>query len=152
MVAPLLMKTIVPITALALLFASACTNSGNDPRTDALEGRIKELEAEVVALHKNDTAVRLLIRRTVDVSHFNNSPWENFLNADEFWENTYDVNPFACLDQCMPAARAAERLCYNFPPGTDRDDCLKRANMQVIGCIDGCPSVHGIGGLGGRPQ
>lgn len=118
-----------------------------------MEERIKSLENEVAVLHEADTAARLLMRRTVDLGHFNDAPWDNFFNEDEFWENTYYVHPFECEIQCFKRPRSDARNCKKLPEA-ERRACRDRVIAEMVQCYMICHPTPGggvPGGGGGLP-
>lgn len=139
----------------ASVLLSSCGDRGPDPRVGALEDRIKSLESEVASLHRADTTTRRAMRAVVDLGHFSSDPWDNFLNADEFWENIYDVDKEECWWVCLPPKRRELIKCWDVLDPIERKACENKKKGESMECFQQCRIVSGGfpgGPGGGRPQ
>lgn len=134
------MKKMSIITLLfALIFCSCKKNKTTAElrkKLIQLEKINKEKDKKVMALA---VTVQMLAR---DLNQFDHSGISIFFDAPEFWEDTYNINPFRCNTACGSGYGAALKRCNTIQDSKEREKCINETNSWFINCISGCPPVN----------
>ncbi|MEL7489928.1 MAG: hypothetical protein AAGJ73_04345 [Pseudomonadota bacterium] len=128
-------KNLAAVLSLSFLLAGC---GGGDPGSsqeiDELRAENEKLEAKVADLKAKGRASSI----------FMDSALKDFFEADEFWENTYDVGFSNCSNTCTDTAKARRENCEDQSPTSQ---CMRDATDAANACIRQCFDSHGPDGL-----
>jgi outer membrane murein-binding lipoprotein Lpp len=134
----------VIVIALSVSIATGCMKAPDSQATDELNARVEALENEVASLkqeqdqiEKKVSDVRLKGRISSNYSVFG-SPLEQFFQAAEFWENTYDSALADCQARCIDEIKPRREACEEIEDASERINCFKDASAMGQRCHQEC--------------
>lgn len=103
---------------------------------DQLSKKVQALESKVDSLQKRLDDQRL--KTKIASSLLFQSPLEQFFNAPEFWENTYDSGQADCSNSCIKQLQAVREECAKETDANARLQCYQEAADRAANCHKQC--------------
>ena len=133
------MRRITSILALVgVLVLTGCEERANRPA---------DLEQRVAALEQQNRDLRTKMAASQSLLG-GRSGLENFFDAPEFWQCTYDSGWSDCASRCTRQTRAGYQACLrNHPDGPQRQQCVQENAQRGSACLNACPRPDPTGGV-----
>lgn len=134
----------------AFLFSVACalvlTGCMKAPNGGAGDNKqLAELQKQVAAAQQANKDLRTKIAARLAVT---GDPLDDFFNAPEFWQCTYDSGWSDCANRCTKATSDGYKACIaNNPPGPARQQCVNENAQRGSNCLKNCPVPNPDSGL-----
>jgi len=110
-----------------------------EPRDDQLSKKVQALESKVDSLQKRLDDQRL--KTKIASSLLFQSPLEQFFNAPEFWENTYDTGQADCSNRCIKELQDVREQCSKKTDANERLKCFNEASERAANCHTQCAGL-----------
>lgn len=120
--------------AIVFLLVSVVVGCNNN---DHLKKRISELEKK---LDEKEQQVAELAVTVIAVAAIGDTPLQDFFNAPEFWESTYEVDPTTgCLGGCSRTYQSTIlNTCSEIKDEEERQACVDSAYARMLLCTAAC--------------
>ncbi|WP_205480388.1 hypothetical protein [Sphingomonas arenae] len=123
-------RSILSTTLVCVIALAGCRESA--PRQEGLEQRVVALEQQNRDLRMKMAASQSLLGGRTGL--------ENFFDAPEFWECTYDSGWSDCASRCTKQTRAGYQACLSrHPEGPARQQCVTENAQRGSACLNACP-------------
>jgi len=132
-------SALLSIVACSLVLAGCNRETSGGGSAD-----LAELQKQVQAAQQSNKDLRMKIAARQAVT---GNPLDDFFNAPEFWQCTYDSGWSDCAGRCTKATSAGYKACLQRPEGPQRQQCIRENSLRGSNCLKNCPVPSPDSGL-----